>query len=92
MYQLQMFLLDKVRERLGADAIRMGQELVGADLRAARKPAARPNTGSGGHHGYRRDLVAEFGRHIAREQVEALHHARIHGVGERASELIADRR
>ena len=45
--QLQMFLLNKVRERLGVDAIRMGQELVGVETVGQRVHARFVDRASG---------------------------------------------
>lgn len=53
--QLQMFLLAKVRKRLGADAVRMGQELVGAEANGLRIQARFADRATG------RDASVETG-------------------------------
>ena len=64
--QLQMFLLAKVRERLGADAIRPGQELTGVETVGERARARFVDRGTGKHTAVEADvLIGADGIHSA---------------------------
>ena len=55
--QLQMFLLAKVRERLGPQAVRMGQELVGVETQGTRVSARFADRASGLETAMEADLL-----------------------------------
>ena len=55
--QLQMFLLAKVRERLGPQAVRMGQELAGVETLGTRVHARFADRATGQESGVEADLL-----------------------------------